>query len=66
MNIMYGRAYHTGKYVLVFARGLPKGSCALVILRESLKVANPSTVFEVEIDNNQYFIYVFMALGPCL
>ncbi|XP_038904212.1 uncharacterized protein LOC120090557 [Benincasa hispida] len=33
---------------------------------EALKLANPGTIFEVEVEDEQYFKYVFMALGSCI
>ena len=48
VNISYGRAYRAKEYTLVFARGSPKGSYALVnSYGETLKLANPGMVFEV-------------------
>ena len=67
MNISYGRAYRAREYALVFARGSPEGSYALVnSYGEALKLANPGTVFEVEVEEQRYFKYVYMAFGPCI
>ncbi|XP_038887218.1 uncharacterized protein LOC120077407 [Benincasa hispida] len=33
---------------------------------EALKLVNPGTIFEVEVEDGQYFKYVFMAFGPCI
>lgn len=35
-------------------------------LCEALKLANPGTVFEVEVEEHRYFKYVYMAFGPCI
>jgi len=67
VNISYGRAYRAREYALVFARGSPEGSYALVnSYGEALKLANPGTVFEVEVEEQRYFKYVYMAFGPCI
>ena len=67
VNISYGRAYRAREYALVFARGLLEGSYALVnSYGEALKLANPGTVFEVEVEDQRYFKYVYMAFGPCI
>ncbi|XP_038904293.1 uncharacterized protein LOC120090647 [Benincasa hispida] len=67
VNISYEQAYHTREYELTFARGLPKGSYTIArAYGETLKLANPDMIFEVEIKDKKYFKYVFMALGPCI
>lgn len=54
MNINYGRAYRARKYTLVKAYG------------EKLKLTNSSTIFEIEIEDDQHFRYASKALGPCI
>ncbi|XP_038896359.1 uncharacterized protein LOC120084622 [Benincasa hispida] len=44
-----------------------EGSYAIVrAYGEALKLANPGTIFEVEVEDRQYFKYIFMALGQCI
>ncbi|XP_038884809.1 protein FAR-RED ELONGATED HYPOCOTYL 3-like [Benincasa hispida] len=67
VNITYGRAYCTKEYRLMYTRGPPEGSYAIVrAYDEALKLANLGTIFEVEVEDVQYFKYVFMALCPCI
>ncbi|XP_038880424.1 protein FAR-RED ELONGATED HYPOCOTYL 3-like [Benincasa hispida] len=67
VNITYGQTYRAREYELVYARGPPEGSYTVVkAYGEALKLANQGTIFEVEVEDEQYFKYVFMALGLCI
>ncbi|XP_038896643.1 uncharacterized protein LOC120084906 [Benincasa hispida] len=47
VNISYGQAYRAKEYGLVYARGSPEGSHAIVrAYGETLKFTNPGTIFE--------------------
>ncbi|XP_038895820.1 uncharacterized protein LOC120083989 [Benincasa hispida] len=65
VNISYGWTYR--EYRLVYARGSPEESYAIVRASgKAFKLANPGTIFKVEVEDGQYFKYVFMALGSCI
>ncbi|XP_038880342.1 uncharacterized protein LOC120071984 [Benincasa hispida] len=67
VNISYERVYRAREYRLVFARGSQKGSYIIVkAYDEIFKLANPGVIFEVEVEDEQYFKYVFIAFGLCI
>ena len=67
VNISYGWAYHAREYALVFARGSLEESYALVnAYGEAVKLANLDTMFVVEVEDQRYFKYVYMAFGRCI
>ncbi|XP_022154402.1 protein FAR-RED ELONGATED HYPOCOTYL 3-like [Momordica charantia] len=67
MNIRYEKAWGAKNVALNLLMGSPKHSYTLLRkYGEALKAVNVGTVFEVELEEDKYFKYAFMALGCCI
>ncbi|XP_038898442.1 uncharacterized protein LOC120086080 [Benincasa hispida] len=67
VNISYNKAWCAREIAYALTRGTPKGSYVVLhAYGETLKMESPSTRFEIELENDVHFKYIFMALGPCI
>ncbi|XP_038895847.1 uncharacterized protein LOC120084017 [Benincasa hispida] len=65
VNISYVKAWHARETAYALARGTPEESYVILhAYGEVLKMENPGTRFEIELQNDVHFKYMFMALGP--
>ncbi|XP_038892626.1 uncharacterized protein LOC120081651 [Benincasa hispida] len=63
----YGKAWRARETAFALAKGtLEESYVVLHAYCEALKIENPRTVFEIELEESKYFKYVFMVLGASL
>ncbi|XP_038896520.1 uncharacterized protein LOC120084770 [Benincasa hispida] len=67
INISYDKTWRTRETAYALARGTPEESYAVLhAYGETLKMENPGTRFEIELESDVHFKYMFIALGPCI
>ncbi|XP_038902318.1 uncharacterized protein LOC120088954 [Benincasa hispida] len=67
VNISYDKAWRARETAYALARGTPEESYVVLhAYGEALKMENPGTRFEIELENDVHLKYMFMALGPCI
>ncbi|XP_038885908.1 uncharacterized protein LOC120076214 [Benincasa hispida] len=67
VNISYDKAFRTREIAYALAKGTLEESYAVLhAYGEELKMENLGTRFEIELENDVHFKYMFMALGPCI
>ncbi|XP_038889322.1 uncharacterized protein LOC120079232 [Benincasa hispida] len=65
INISYNKTWRARETAYALARGTPEESYAILhAYGEALKMENLGTRFEIELENDVHFKYMFMALGP--
>ncbi|XP_038882314.1 uncharacterized protein LOC120073555 [Benincasa hispida] len=67
INISYDKAWRARETAYALAKGTSEESYTVLhAYGEALKMENPGTRFEIELENDVHFKYMFMALGPCI
>ncbi|XP_022154923.1 protein FAR1-RELATED SEQUENCE 4-like [Momordica charantia] len=67
VNMSYDKAWRSSEEALRLIRGDPASSYGLLpAYGEAVKIMNPGTIFELELDDSKYFKYVFMAMGQSI
>ncbi|XP_038888366.1 uncharacterized protein LOC120078210 [Benincasa hispida] len=67
VNISYDKAWRARETAYALARGTPEESCIVLhTYGEALNMENLGTRFEIKLENDVHFKYMFMALGPCI
>ncbi|XP_038882374.1 uncharacterized protein LOC120073641 [Benincasa hispida] len=67
VNISYDKAWRARETTYALVRGTLEESYAVLhAYGEALKMENPATRFEIELENDVHFKYMLMALGPCI
>ncbi|XP_022153200.1 uncharacterized protein LOC111020756 [Momordica charantia] len=67
VNLSYDRAWRSSEEALRLIRGdLASSYGLLAAYGEALKIMNPGTIFELELEGGKYFKYVFMTLGQSI
>ncbi|XP_038904533.1 uncharacterized protein LOC120090912 [Benincasa hispida] len=67
VNISYDKAWPARETAYALVRGTPEESyIVLHAYGEVLNMENSGTRFEIELENDVHFKYMFMVLGPCI
>ncbi|XP_038896223.1 uncharacterized protein LOC120084500 [Benincasa hispida] len=67
VNISYDKAWRAREAAYDLTRGTPKYSYSILhAYGEAQKIENSGIVFEIELEDEVHFKYMFMALGPCI
>src|ERR1051325_9811735 len=67
INMSYEKAWRAREFAYTRVRGSPEESYNLLSrYGEALKIANSGTAYDIEIEDGQFFKYMFMAIGPCV
>lgn len=67
INLWYGRVWRAQEAALSMVRRSAKESYALIArYGEKLKIANPETHYDLEVDPNGHFRYMYMTLGASI
>ncbi|XP_038875141.1 uncharacterized protein LOC120067676 [Benincasa hispida] len=67
VNISYDKAWCAKETAYALVRGTSEESYTILhAYGEALKMGNPTTRFEIELENDVHFKYMFMTLGPCI
>ncbi|KAL0533306.1 hypothetical protein IC582_030119 [Cucumis melo] len=66
INMSYEKAWRAKENAYERVRGSPEESYNLLRrYGEALKFTNPGTTFHMELEDDRFFKYLFMAVGPC-
>ncbi|KAL0544153.1 hypothetical protein IC582_019265 [Cucumis melo] len=67
INMSYEKAWRARENAYERVRGSPEESHNLLRrYGEALKFTNPGTIFHMELEDDRFFKYLFMAVGPCV
>ncbi|KAL0536875.1 hypothetical protein IC582_025838 [Cucumis melo] len=67
INMSYEKAWRARENAYERVRGSPKESYNLLSrYGEALKFTNPGTIFHMELEDDRFFKYLFMAVGACV
>ncbi|KAK6145802.1 hypothetical protein DH2020_019671 [Rehmannia glutinosa] len=67
IEISYQKARRSRETALAYIRGsLEDSYTKLAAYAHNLKVANPGTIYSLEVDNENHFKYFFLAYEPCI
>ncbi|KAA0032136.1 MuDRA-like transposase [Cucumis melo var. makuwa] len=67
INMSYEKAWRTRENAYERVRGSPEESYNLLRrYGEALKFTNPDTIFHMELEDDRFFKYLFMAVGACV
>ncbi|XP_038902336.1 uncharacterized protein LOC120088970 [Benincasa hispida] len=67
INISYDKVWRARETTYALARGTPEESYAVLhAYGQTLKMENPGTRFEIELENDVHFKYMFIELEPCI
>ncbi|KAL4023314.1 hypothetical protein IC575_017066 [Cucumis melo] len=67
INMSYEKAWHARENAYERVRGSPEESYNLLRrYGEALKFTNPGTIFHMELEDDRFFKYLFMAVGACV
>ncbi|KAA0038959.1 MuDRA-like transposase [Cucumis melo var. makuwa] len=67
INMSYEKAWSARENAYERVRGSPEESYNLLRrYGEALKLTNPGTIFHMELEDDRFFKYLFMAVGPCI
>ena len=67
INMSYEKAWRARENVYERVRGCPKESYNLLLrYGETLKFTNLGTIFHMEFEDDRFFKYLFMVVGPCV
>ncbi|XP_038875109.1 uncharacterized protein LOC120067641 [Benincasa hispida] len=67
VNISYDKVWHARETAYDLTRGIPEYSYSILhAYGEALKIENSGTVFEIKLEHEVHFKYMFMVLGPCI
>lgn len=67
INMSYEKAWRARENAYERVRGCPEESYNLLLrYGEALKLANVGTIFHMELEDDRFFKYLFMAVGPCV
>ncbi|KAL4035334.1 hypothetical protein IC575_004018 [Cucumis melo] len=67
INMSYEKAWRARENAYERVRGSPKESYNLLRrYGEALKFTNPGTIFHMELEDDRFFKYLFMAVGACV
>ncbi|XP_022155432.1 uncharacterized protein LOC111022579 isoform X2 [Momordica charantia] len=67
INMSYEKAWRARENVYMQVKGSSEESYNLLHrYGEALKLANPGTFYEIQLEDGSFFKYLFMALGPCI
>ncbi|KAL0541365.1 hypothetical protein IC582_021407 [Cucumis melo] len=67
INMSYEKAWHARENAYERVRGSPEESYNLLSrYGEALKFTNPGTIFHMELEDDRFFKYLFMAVGACV
>ncbi|KAA0064046.1 MuDRA-like transposase [Cucumis melo var. makuwa] len=67
INMSYEKAWRARENAYERVRGSPEESYNLLRrYGEALKFTNPGTIFRMELEDDRFFKYLLMAVGPCV
>ena len=67
INMSYEKAWRARENAYERVRGSPEESYNLLRrYGEALKLTNPGTIFQMELEDDRFFKYLFMAVGACV
>ncbi|KAL0548764.1 hypothetical protein IC582_013234 [Cucumis melo] len=67
INMSYEKAWRARENAYERVLGSPEESYNLLRrYGEALKFTNPGTIFHMELEDDRFFKYLFMVIGPCV